>query len=39
MPLRKATAGAKMFITNDARLSRKTIPGIDFIVPLDRVYL
>jgi predicted nucleic acid-binding protein len=30
---------AKMFITNDARLSRKTIPGIDFIVPLDRVYL
>jgi predicted nucleic acid-binding protein len=34
-----ATAGANLFITNDARLSQKTVPGVDFIVPLERVFL
>ena len=34
-----ATAAANLFITNDARLSKKTVPGVDFIVPLDRVFL
>jgi predicted nucleic acid-binding protein len=32
-----ATAGTDLFITNDARLHSKQIPGIQFIVPLDRV--
>ena len=32
-----ATAGTDLFITNDARLFSKQIPGIQFIVPLDRV--
>ena len=32
-----ATAGTDLFITNDARLTSKQIPGIQFIVPLDRV--
>jgi predicted nucleic acid-binding protein len=31
-----ATAGTDLFITNDARLHSKQIPGIRFIVPLDR---
>ena len=28
-----------LFITNDDRLSRKNVPGIQFIVPLDRAFL
>ena len=32
-----ASAGVDLFITNDARLHSKQIPGIQFIVPLDRV--
>lgn len=32
-----ATAGVDLFITNDARLHSKQVPGIQFIVPLDRV--
>jgi predicted nucleic acid-binding protein len=32
-----ATAGTDVFITNDVRLHSKQIPGIQFIVPLDRV--
>ena len=32
-----ATAGVDLFITNDIRLYSKQIPGIQFIVPLDRV--
>ena len=32
-----ATAGVDLFITNDVRLHSKQIPGIQFIVPLDRV--
>ena len=32
-----ATAGTDLFITNDARLHSKQIPGIQFIVPLDRI--
>ena len=32
-----ASAGVDLFITNDARLHTKQIPGIQFIVPLDRV--
>jgi hypothetical protein len=31
-----ASAGVDLFITNDARLHSKQIPGIQFIVPLDR---
>lgn len=31
------SAGADLFITNDARLSKKRVEGIQFIVPLDRV--
>ena len=34
-----ALVGADLFITNDDRLSRLTIPGIQFLVPLDRAYL
>jgi len=34
-----ARAQCDLFVTNDDRLSRKVIPGIHFIVPLDRVYL
>jgi uncharacterized protein len=34
-----ATAAANLFITNDARLSKKIVPGVDFIVPLERVFL
>jgi len=32
-----ATAGVDLFITNDIHLHSKQIPGIQFIVPLDRV--
>jgi predicted nucleic acid-binding protein len=32
-----ASAAADLFITNDARLQGKHVPGIQFIVPLDRV--
>ncbi len=32
-----ATAGVDLFVTNDIRLYSKQIPGIQFIVPLDRV--
>lgn len=31
------SAGIDLFITNDDRLQTKQIPGIQFIVPLDRV--
>ncbi|MGH7414441.1 MAG: type II toxin-antitoxin system VapC family toxin [Candidatus Rokuibacteriota bacterium] len=34
-----AQVGVDLFITNDDRLSRLTIPGIQFLVPLDRVPL
>jgi predicted nucleic acid-binding protein len=34
-----ATAGVKLFITNDGPLSQKTVPEVDFIVPLERVFL
>ena len=34
-----AAAGSNLFITNDARLSRANVPGIDFIVPLRQVFL
>lgn len=32
-----ASAGVDLFITNDARLHPKQVPGIQFIVSLDRV--
>jgi len=32
-----ASAGVDLFITNDGRLQGKVVPGILFIVPLDRV--
>jgi predicted nucleic acid-binding protein len=32
-----ASANADLFVTNDARLQGKHVPGIQFIVPLDRV--
>lgn len=32
-----AAAGTNLFITNDGRLSRQVVPGIDFIVGLARV--
>lgn len=32
-----ATAGVDLFITNDTRLLSKQVPGIQFIVPLDRL--
>ena len=32
-----ASAAADLFVTNDARLQGKHVPGIQFIVPLDRV--
>jgi len=34
-----ATAGTNLFITNDSRLSQKTVPEVDFIVPLERAFL
>lgn len=32
-----ASVGVDLFVTNDARLQNKQVPGIQFIVPLDRV--
>ncbi len=32
-----ASAGVDLFVTNDARLQGRQVPGIQFIVPLDRV--
>jgi predicted nucleic acid-binding protein len=32
-----ASANTDLFVTNDARLQGKHVPGIQFIVPLDRV--
>jgi len=34
-----ASAGTNLFITNDSRLSRKVVPGVDFIVPLEQAWL
>ncbi|MBI3666271.1 MAG: PIN domain-containing protein [Acidobacteria bacterium] len=34
-----ARAGCDLFITNDDRLSRKMVPGIQFITSLDRAFL
>ncbi len=34
-----AQAECDLFITNDERLSRKTVPGIQFIVSLERAFL
>ena len=34
-----AQAQCDLFITNDDRLSRKIIPGIQFIVPLEKAFL
>jgi predicted nucleic acid-binding protein len=34
-----AQAGADLFITNDERLGRATVPGIHFIVSLQRAFL
>ncbi len=34
-----ATAEIDLFITNDERLSRKTVPGINFVASLDRSFL
>ena len=34
-----AQVGVDLFITNDDRLSRLTIPGIQFLVPLARAFL
>ena len=34
-----AAAGTDLFITNDDRLSRKTVPGIQFIQPLGSAFL
>ena len=34
-----AHAGVDLFITNDERLSREVVPGIQFITSLDRAFL
>lgn len=34
-----AQSGMDLFITNDARLAGKVVPGIQFIVPLNAAYL
>lgn len=34
-----AQVGVDLFITNDDRLSRLTVPGIQFLVSLDRAFL
>jgi predicted nucleic acid-binding protein len=34
-----AQVGVDLFITNDDRLSRLTIPGIQFLVPLEHAFL
>ncbi len=33
------TAGVDLFITNDDRLSRCTVPGVQFVTSLDRAFL
>jgi predicted nucleic acid-binding protein len=34
-----AAAGIDLFITNDERLSRKTVPGVEFVTSLERAFL
>ena len=34
-----AAAKTNLFVTNDARLSRQMVPGVDFILPLQQVFL
>jgi predicted nucleic acid-binding protein len=34
-----AQAGVDLFVTNDDRLSRFTVPGIQFLVSLDRAFI
>ena len=34
-----AQIGVDLFITNDDRLSRLIVPGIQFLIPLDRAFL
>jgi predicted nucleic acid-binding protein len=34
-----AQVGVDLFITNDDRLSRLSVPGIQFLVPLERAFL
>jgi predicted nucleic acid-binding protein len=34
-----SAAGIDRFITNDERLSRKSIPGVQFLVSLERAFL
>ena len=34
-----AQAGVDLFVTNDDRLSRLTVPGIHFLVSLDRTFI
>jgi predicted nucleic acid-binding protein len=34
-----SAAGTNLFITNDDRLSKKKVPGIDFVVPLSKAFL
>jgi predicted nucleic acid-binding protein len=34
-----AAAGTNLFITNDERLSKKNVRGVDFILPLSQVFL
>jgi hypothetical protein len=34
-----AQVGVDLFITNDDRLGRLTVPGIRFLPPLDRAFL
>lgn len=34
-----AVARTNLFITNDGRLSRKLVAGVDFIVPLSQAFL
>ena len=34
-----AVAETNLFVTNDARLSQKTVSGIDFVLPLEKVFL
>jgi len=37
--LRRAQAAVDLFVTNDDRLSRLTVPGIQFLVSLDRAFI
>jgi len=34
-----AVAQVDLFVTNDDRLSRKVVPGIQFVAALDKVFL